>query len=357
LPHPDVAVSAVPAIDADGFRDHVARDRGRRFAGWVFTYLIAALLLAALSLFVGTSTLRTSLEWLRSPAALSDTVLWDIRLPRAVGAWLVGALLGLGGAIAQTLFRNPLAEPYLLGSASGAALGVTICLLTADATITGLAWMGTIGMTGAAFLGAAAGITLTLTLSRGVHQTTNLLLAGVVVAFVLGALTSLFLLQSPDTWRAMQSFLLGTTGFLGWRSTALLAVVFAGVAVPTVLLSRGLDALTLGEDTARSLGLPLKALRVGLLGLLSLATAAAVSQAGIVGFVGLVAPHLVRESVHVNSRQLMIAAPLCAGVVLQAADLVSRWVIRPAELPVGIVTACLGGSYLVVLLWRRAQRE
>jgi len=137
----------------------------------------------------------------------------------------------------------------------------------------------------------------------------------------------------------------------------LLAVVLAICLVPAVLLSRGLDALTLGEDTARSLGLPIGGLRVALLALLSLATAAAVSQAGIVGFVGLVAPHLVRESVHVNSRQLIVAAPLCGGVLLQAADLISRWIIRPSELPVGIVTACLGGSYLVVLLWRRAQRE
>jgi iron complex transport system permease protein len=324
----------------------------------ISAYLVAALLLASASLLVGTSSLRTSLDWLRSPSALTDTVLWDIRLPRAVGAWLVGALLGLGGAIAQTLFRNPLAEPYLLGSASGAALGVTLCLLAVDTTmITGLAWVGTLGVTGAAFLGAAAGITVTLMLSRGVQQTGNLLLAGVVVAFVLGAVTSLLLLRSPDTWRAMQSFLLGTTGFLGWRSAGLLALVLVVCLVPAALLSRGLDALTLGEDTARSLGLPLGALRVGLLALLSLATAAAVSQAGIVGFVGLIAPHLIRESVHVNSRQLIIAAPLCGGVVLQAADLISRWVIRPAELPVGIVTACLGGAYLVMLLWRRALRD
>jgi iron complex transport system permease protein len=350
-------MSTVRAIDATELQALADRERGGRFARWVLIYLLGALMLAAVSLLVGTSSLRTSLEWLRSPAALSDTVLWDIRLPRAVGAWLVGGLLGLGGAIAQTLFRNPLAEPYLLGSASGAALGVTVCLMAADLTITGLAWMGAVGVTGAAFIGAAAGITLTLTLSRGVQQTANLLLAGVVVAFVLGALTSLLLLRSPETWRAMQSFLLGTTGFLGWRSAALLALVFVGTTIPAVLLSRGLDALTLGEDTARSLGLPLEALRVGLLALLSLATAAAVSQAGVVGFVGLVSPHLVRESVHVNSRQLIIAAPLCGGVVLQAADLVSRWVIRPGELPVGIVTACLGGSYLVVLLWRRAQRE
>ena len=333
------------------------RDSSAGVTRWMLIYIVVALLLAAMSLLVGTSSLRTSLEWLRTPAALSDAVLWEIRLPRALGAWLAGALLGLGGAIAQNLFRNPLAEPYLLGSASGAALGVTVCLMAADVSLSGLAWLGEVGVTGAAFVGAAAGIALTLTLSRGVLQTASLLLAGVVVAFLLSAITSLLLLRSPDTWRAMQSFLLGTTGLLGWQSVGLLAVVLAICLVPAVLLSRGLDALTLGEDTARSLGLPIGGLRVALLALLSLATAAAVSQAGIVGFVGLVAPHLVRESVHVNSRQLIVAAPLCGGVLLQAADLISRWIIRPSELPVGIVTACLGGSYLVVLLWRRAQRE
>jgi iron complex transport system permease protein len=348
-------MSTIPVVSANGLA--VRGDGEGARLRWMGVYLLAAIVLTAISLLVGTTSLGTSLEWLRSPAALSDTVLWDIRLPRAVGAWLVGALLGLGGAMAQTLFRNPLAEPYLLGSATGAGLGVTICLLASDVSVTGLAWMGALGITGAAFVGAAAGIALTLSLSRGVQQTANLLLAGVVVAFVLGALTSLLLLRSPDTWRAMQSFLLGTTGFLGWRSATLLAAVFLCSAIPGVLLARGLDALTLGEDTARSLGLPLGGLRVSLLALLSLATAAAVSQAGIVGFVGLVAPHLVRESVHVNSRQLLIMAPLCGGVVLQAADLVSRWVVRPAELPVGIVTACLGGLYLIVLLWRRAQRE
>jgi iron complex transport system permease protein len=333
------------------------RESSAGITRWVLIYVGAALLLSAMSLLVGTSSLRTSLEWLRSPASLSDAVLWDIRLPRAVGAWFAGALLGLGGAIAQNLFRNPLAEPYLLGSASGAALGVTVCLMAADASMAALPWIGQLGVTGAAFVGAAAGITLTLILCRGVLQTASLLLAGIVVAFLLSALTSLLLLRSPDTWRAMQSFLLGTTGFLDWRSVGLLAFVFAACLVPASLLSRGLDALTLGEDTARSLGLPLGVLRVGLLGVLSLATAASVSQAGIVGFVGLVAPHLVRESVRVNSRQLVVAAPLCGGVLLQAADLASRWIIRPSELPVGVVTACLGGSYLVVLLWRRARRE
>jgi len=327
------------------------------FRRWVSIYISFSLLLIAMSLVVGTSSVRTSLSWLMSPAVFSDAVLWDIRLPRTLGAWSAGALLGLAGAIAQSLFRNPLAEPYLLGSASGAALGVTVSLLVTEASLTGLGWMGEVGVTGAAFVGACAGITLTLALARGALQTASLLLAGVVVAFLLGAIMSLLLLRSPETWRAMQGFILGTTGFLGWRSVTLLALVLAASLPPTGLLARGLDALTLGEDTALSLGVPLATLRLALLGLLSLTTAASVSQVGVVGFVGLVAPHLVRESVHVNSRQLIIAAPLCGGALLQAADILSRWIIRPSELPVGIVTACLGGTYLVVLLWRKAQRE
>ncbi len=324
---------------------------------WVAGYLLVGVLLTLLSLLIGTSSLRTSLAWLAHPQSLSDTVLWEIRLPRALGAWCAGALLGLGGALAQGVFRNALAEPYLLGSASGAALGVTVSLLIADSSLTGVAILGQLGLTGAAFLGACLGITLTLALSRGALRTQSLLLSGVVVGFLLNALTSLLLMRSPDTWRAMQSFLMGSTALVGWHSTALLAAALLSCVIPAVLLARGLDALTLGEDTAQSLGVPVARLRLVLLGILSLATAASVSQLGTVGFVGLVAPHLVRESVAVNQRQLMLAASLCGAALLEAADLLSRALLRPAELPVGIVTACLGGAYLVLLLWRRAQRE
>lgn len=329
----------------------------RLFAAWVTGLITLSVLLVAASLLVGASDLGTSLGWLRAPDALANTVLWEIRLPRATGAWLAGALLGLGGAIAQGLFRNPLAEPYLLGSASGAALGVTLSLLAAGASITTLGLAGEIGVTGAATLGAVGAIALTIALSRGVAQTSSLLLSGVVVAFLLSALTSLLVLSSPETWRAMQAFLLGSTGFLGWRSSALLATALVVSAVPTLMLSRGLDALALGEDTAASLGVSLRALRLGLLGLLSLATATTVGQVGVIGFVGLVAPHLVRESLSVTQRQLLVAAPLCGGCLLLAADVISRLLVSPAELPVGIVTACLGGAYLVVLLWRRARND
>jgi iron complex transport system permease protein len=327
-----------------------------RLLVWVFCCLGVAVLLAFCSLLIGTSSVRTSLDWLLQPDAESSVVLWQIRLPRTIGAWLAGALLGLAGGIAQGVFRNPLAEPYLLGTASGAALGVTITLIAADASFEGLAWAAKVGITGAACIGAAGATLLTVSLSRGVLQTRSLLLSGVVVAFLLGSITQLLVLSRPEIWRTMQSFIFGSTGFLSWSSAGLLGVAFCVSVVPAVLLARGLDALTLGEDTAQSLGVSLPLLRLTLLGIVSLASAAAVGQVGVVGFVGLIAPHIVRETLSVNHRQLLIGAPLCGGVLLQSADLISRWVIRPSELPVGAVTACLGGSYLIFILWRRSGR-
>ena len=324
---------------------------------WLACCAAITLLLTGASLLIGTSSLATSLHWLVDPDAQAKVVLWQIRLPRTLGAWGVGALLGLCGATAQGLFRNPLAEPYLLGTASGAALGVALSLIAADATLGELAWAGKIGLTGAAFLGAGAATLATIALSRGALQTSSLLLAGIVVAFVLSAVTSLVLLAKPDIWRAMQTFMLGSTGFLSWSSTALLAAAFGLCLVPALVLSRGLDALTLGEDTAQSLGLSIPLLRLSLLGLVAFGTAAAVGQVGLVGFIGLVAPQLVRETLTVTHRQLLIAASLGGGALLQAADLLSRWIVRPAELPVGAVTACLGGAYLVFLLWRKNRHD
>jgi iron complex transport system permease protein len=317
---------------------------------WLGVCFAVTLLLTLGGLLVGTTSVATSIHWLFAPNAQSALVLWPIRLPRTIGAWCVAALLGLAGAVAQGVFRNPLAEPYLLGTASGAALGVTIALLASGASVGALAWAVQLGLTGAAVVGAAIAIVLTLALARGVLQTSNLLLSGIVVGFLLSAITSLLLLAKPELWRTLQVFLLGTTAFLGWRATALLAVVLLVCALPATLLSRGLDALTLGEDTARSLGLSLPVLRLALLGIVALATAAVVGEV-----VGLVAPHLARETLSVNHRHLLVASPLCGGALLQAADLVSRWIVRPAELPVGAVTACVGGAYLAYLLWRRTR--
>jgi iron complex transport system permease protein len=308
--------------------------------------LLALLLLAStLLLLLGAATGSTgfSLE-------LPDTILWNIRLPRSAGAWLVGALLGLAGAIAQGLFRNALADPYLLGSASGAGLGVALTL-----SFVGMApgWLAALGLTGAAFVGTLAGVLATLLLARGAEQSLRLLLAGIVVGVVLTALTQTLMMLSPEVLRSMTAFMLGSTTLLGWRSVALLggALVIGGAVA--LAASRALDALSLGEATARSLGLNLPLLRGALVAAFALATAAAVAQAGMIAFVGLVAPHLVRSLAPTTHGRLLLLASLAGGVLLLGADVLARALIAPQELPVGIVTALLGGCYLLVLMQRR----
>jgi iron complex transport system permease protein len=304
-----------------------------------------------------------------APYALAQQIVWDIRLPRTLGAWAAGALLGLAGALAQGLFRNPLADPYLLGSASGASLGVALVLAAlgggagmlggtmmqggAALSVFSGSWLVRLGLTGAAFVGAVLAVLLTLALARGVQHTLRLLLAGVVVGVVLGALTSLVLLFSPDSLQSMQAFLLGSTSFVGWTSCGLMLAVWAVSALAAWALARVLDGLSLGEATAHSLGLPLAPLRAALVALLALTTGTAVAQTGLIAFVGLAAPHLVRAVVKVPHRQLMGLASLMGAVLLGLADVLARWLIAPQELPVGVLTAVLGGGYLLWLMHQR----
>jgi len=291
--------------------------------------------------------------WSRTGDA-SAAILWDIRLPRTLGAWFAGALLGLAGAVAQGLFRNPLADPYLLGSVTGAALGVAVLLvLIGVAPAAGSGWIEGLGLTGAAFAGAVAAVLVTLALAKGVQHTLRLLLAGVVVGMVFGALAALVMFWVPDIMRAMQAFLLGTTSFLGWASVGLLATLFVISLAMALALSRALDALSLGETTAASLGIALGPVRLVLIGVIALATGAAVAQVGLVAFIGLVAPHLVRAAVKPTHRWLLPLAALTGGVLLLAADVLARWLLAPQELPVGVLTAVLGGGYLLWLMHRR----
>jgi iron complex transport system permease protein len=184
-------------------------------------------------------------------------------------------------------------------------------------------------------------------------HTLRLLLAGVVVGVLLGAVSDLITVVSPDALRGKQAFMLGSTSFLGWNA---LALMLAGLGLLAVLArrhARALDALTLGEDSATSLGLPLARVRLRLVLMLSLGTALAVSQAGLVAFVGLVAPHLVRRHAPGPHAWLLVASAGMGGAVLLWADVISRALIAPEELPVGVVTAVVGGGYLVWLMWQR----
>jgi len=286
-------------------------------------------------------------------------IIGQIRAPRTLGAWLTGGLLGLAGALAQGLFRNPLADPFLLGSASGASLAVVAVLaagsLGTQGVVPAASMLSRIGLVGAAFVGALGGVLLTLMLARGAQHTLRLLLAGVVVGVVLTALSDLLTLAAPESLRGRQVFMLGSTGFLGWDSCLLLGLGLALTLPVAVKLSRALDALVLGEDSARSLGLALPQLRLLLVGLLAAATGLAVSQAGLVAFVGLAAPHLVRRYAPGAHGYTLLASAAAGAVLLLAADVAARTLIAPQELPVGVLTAVLGGAYLLWLLNR--QRE
>lgn len=317
---------------------------------------LAAWLLLLSCLLVGAGMAVGSMGWepLWRAGGTASAILWDIRLPRTVGAWLAGALLGLAGAVAQGLFRNPLADPYLLGSATGAAFGVAVLLVVIGVSPAAAAgWAARLGLTGAGFAGAVLAVLVTLGLARGVQHTLRLLLAGVIVGMVFGAFSALVMFWVPDIMRAMQAFLLGTTGFLGWASIGLLAALFALSLLAALAFSRALDALSLGETTARSLGISLGPVRLVLIAVMALATGAAVAQVGLIAFIGLIAPHIVRAAVKPTHRWLLPLSALAGGVLLLAADVMARWLLAPQELPVGVLTAVLGGGYLLWLMHRR----
>ena len=303
---------------------------------------------------LGSSVGSTGFESLRT--AMQDNIawqiVWNIRLPRSVGACAAGALLGLSGALAQGLFRNPLADPYLLGSASGASLGVAVALALFGGNPFASEFLVRVGLTGAAFLGAVSAVLLTLVLARGVQHTLRLLLAGVIVGVVLGALASLITLMRPDVLQGMQGFLLGSTSFIGWTSCVLMVGVLLLCVVLSIAFSRVLDALSLGESTALSLGLPIAPVRAALVCVLALATGTAVAQTGLVAFVGLAAPHLVRSLVKTKHNWMVLLSALMGGVLLLVADLLARLLLSPQEMPVGALTAVLGGGYLLWLMYR-----
>ena len=323
-----------------------------RKAFWLAVGLLAAsAALLGLGVSVGSTGFDSVLNLQRDPQAL--LIVSEIRLPRTLGAWLAGALLGLAGAVAQGLFRNPLADPYLLGSASGASLGVALAMALFGISPLATHWLARVGLTGAAFVGAVLAVLLTLLLAKGVQHTLRLLLAGVIVGVVLGAITSLVLLLTPEIMQAMQSFMLGSTAFVGWTACAIMAAVFVVMMLAAWMMSHALDGLALGESTAHSLGLPLVQMRAALVAVLALATGTAVAQTGLIAFVGLAAPHLVRSVVKTTHGRLIGLASLMGAVLLTAADILARGLVAPQELPVGVLTAVLGGTYLLWLMHRQ----
>jgi iron complex transport system permease protein len=315
--------------------------------------ILSGLLLALLGagLCVGSTGFDAIWHWPSDPLAWQ--IVWQIRAPRTLGAALAGGLLGLAGALAQGLFRNPLADPFLLGSASGASLAVALMLGFAGASPLSLSLAAHIGLTGGAFIGATLAVMLALSLSRGLQHTEQLLLAGVVVGVMLGAITSIVTTAMPHTLQAMQTFMLGSTAWVGWSACTIMAGTGLLCLGLGLAFAHVLDALALGETTATSLGLPVASARMVLVGALALATGCAVAHTGLIAFVGLAAPHVVRTWGMAAHRYTLCASTLSGAALLLGADLLARWLLAPTELPVGVMTALLGGCYLLVRMQQR----
>lgn len=284
--------------------------------------------------------------------AIDDQIVWEYRAPRVLLALVTGAALALAGTVLQTLIRNPLADPFVLGIASGASLGA-VAALVVGASAAGI--LATLGVTGAAFAGAIGTLALVLALGRrgGRVDPARLVLVGVSISSLLQALTSWLQLQaSPDQIAGVLFWLLGSVSGATWGSLALPATALAIGLVGLLAGGRTLDALLLGDDRAASLGVDLSRSRTILFAVSALLTAAAVSVAGGVGFVGLIAPHLVRLVVGPAHRRLLPLAALVGGLFLVLADLAGRTLTAPRELPLSIVTALVGVPVFLAVLLR-----
>ena len=287
-----------------------------------------------------------------------------VRLPGLMVAALVGAALACAGATMQGLFRNPLADPGIIGVSAGASLGVVL-VITQSAALSDLWLIGPLGanlwrVPVAAFVGAmiAAFAVYMLSLQRGRTNLAALLLAGVALNAVMGAITSVLLLRSADfnSMRAVLSWLVGSLEGRGWDyfHVAMWPILVSAILI--LLYSRELNLMVIGEESAQALGVNVPRVRLILLALSSLMTASAVSVAGAIGFVGLIVPHMLRLVIGPDHRVLLPASLIGGAAFLVFADAVARSVIAPELLPVGTVTALVGGPFFLFLLWRNRRQ-
>ena len=321
------------------------------FAVVVVAVVVVAVLIGAVDLGPGRvfSELWAQLAGGMSPlSATESSILWELRMPRVVLGILVGAVLATCGAAFQGVFRNPLADPYLLGAAAGAGLGAThmIVLVASDA-------LPVDPIPAGAFLGALLGVGLAWMVSQSAGSGPGVLvLAGAAVTAFLSAVQLALQTANPDRLRAIYSFILGSLGTPGWATVAETAA-YVGVSCGALAsYGRLLDVLSLGDAEAATLGVRPGRARLLIVIAASLGTAAAVAVSGLIAFVGLVVPHLVRLVLGGSYRVILPVSLMVGGVFLVAADLLARTVIAPAELPVGVVTAFVGGPFFAILLRR-----
>jgi iron complex transport system permease protein len=281
-------------------------------------------------------------------SAVQSTILFDIRAPRVVLGLAVGALLAGSGAAYQGVFRNPLADPYLLGVAAGAGLGATLAI------VTGTAKLGAgFALPAAAFAGAVLAVLATagLSLRRGRPAgPASLILAGVAVAALLAAVQTYLLQRHADSLRVVYGWLLGRLSTVGWAEVRIVLPILAVTATVLVLTSGAIDVLAVGDEEATTLGIRPGPTRALILAVASLATATAVAVSGLIGFVGLIVPHGVRLIAGTRNRRVIPLSMLFGAAFLTLADLVARTVQAPAELPIGVITAFVGAPAFLLIL-------
>ena len=343
------------------------------WVGWALILLTPLILLLGLSVgpvSINAQQLLHLLPSLLTDAAIDDPslaglqiIITDIRLPRTLLAWLVGAGLAISGAAMQGLFRNPLADPSIIGVTSGASLGASIAVVVIANGIGGVEqWGGLSILVMGAFIGGLLAVLIVYRLSTassdGVTSNSTsvatMLLVGIAITALAGAGNSLLAyIADNDTMRSMSLWSMG-----GLDAASELRVILAGsIIVPAIFLlmcfSRQLDAMLLGESEARHLGVDVQRVKWALIIIVAIAVASSVALAGVIGFVGLVVPHMLRMVIGPSHRRLLPYSALAGGLMLVAADIVARVIVSPAEMPVGVITAILGAPLFIILLRQR----
>lgn len=281
-----------------------------------------------------------------------EAIVWEIRLPRALLAALVGAGLALVGAVLQSVTRNPLADPHLLGISSGAAFGAILALLH-----TGM-FLGAITVPLLAFFGALISTLLVLSVVSFAQATSadRLVLTGVAVSFIVMALANvLIFLGDPRAAHTVVFWMLGGLGLAQWAHLIWPLLILAGAALWFRTVAGSLNAMTIGDETASTLGIPVTRFRIACFVVAALVTGVMVAFSGVIGFVGLMIPHIVRLVVGGDNARVLPASMLGGAIFLVWADVVARTLMRPEDMPIGIVTGLVGGMFFIWLLRRKAR--
>lgn len=317
---------------------------------WTALLAVALLLAVTVSLGVGAAALRAAdvPRALLSDAHPMHAVLWQVRVPRVVNGMLVGACLAVAGALMQTVVRNPLADPSLIGISAGAAVAALLGIVLSPAIALLLPWLALLGA-----LGAAAVVLLAAEAGTRMQGPLRIVLAGVAVQSILFACVALITFLFADRAPSFAGFTVGSLAGSGWREARIVALPAVLGIASAMIAARPLDLLLLDDDSATGIGLPVRATRVALCSIAGLLAAGAVSIAGLVGFVGLVVPNAARILVGPAHHRLLPTVALGGAALVVVADACARTVVAPLELPVGALLALVGGPYFLVLLRRR----